>query len=181
MHLVGPVQAALPALAGKLLGRRGERVGHRIPDVGAAVAVEIDRVFQIVRRQKLRQPHRAGPRAFHVGEPDLSVLSDFQRQQEFLAEFVLALAQIGLRRQHADRAARILGAAVIGFAAEDREHDGRIDAELPLDGAERRPVLIVELAAGGREPADRALLDIVRRQSARIRAARPAAVPAGPE
>ena len=44
-HLVGPALAALPALAGELLGRRGERIRHRMPDVGAAVAVEIDGVF----------------------------------------------------------------------------------------------------------------------------------------
>jgi hypothetical protein len=48
VHLVGPAQAALPALVDELLGGGGERVGHRVPDVGAAVAVEIDGVFEIV-------------------------------------------------------------------------------------------------------------------------------------
>ena len=103
MYLVGPVQAALPALVGKLFCRRGKRVRYRIPDVGAAVAVEIDRIFQIVRGQELRQPHRTGPRAFHVGQPDLSVLSDFHREQEFFAEFVFVDFQfaIKLRRKRA--------------------------------------------------------------------------------
>ena len=68
----------------------------------------------------------------------LPLVEDFQRQQKFLAELFLALAEIGLRRQHADGVAGVAGAAVIGLAAEDREHDGGVDAELPLDGVERR-------------------------------------------
>ena len=60
----------------------------------------------------------------------LPLVEDFQRQQKFLAEFVLALAEIGLRRQHADGVVGVGGAAVIGLAAEDREHDRRRHAEL---------------------------------------------------
>ena len=104
-------------------------------------------VFQIVRRQELRQPHGAGPGALHIGELDVALVEHLERQQKFVAEFFPALAVIGLRRQHADGVAAVAGAAVIGLAAEDRQHDGRRHAELPLDRGERRPVLIIELAA----------------------------------
>ena len=140
VHFVGPGQAALPAFVDQLLGRRGERIRHRIPDIGVAGAVEIDGVFQIIRRQKLREPHGAGPGAFHVGELDLAALSRiFSASEKFLAELFLALAEIGLRRQHADRVVRVGGAAVIGFAAEDREQDApaarRIAARSRSSGA----------------------------------------------
>ena len=84
------------------------------------------------------------------------LLEDFQRQQKFVAEFVLALAEIGLRRQHADGAVGVAGAAVIGLAAEDREHDGRRSTPNCRSMAvERRPVLLVELAALRGEAIDR--------------------------
>ena len=138
VHLVGPAHTALPALADQLLGRRGERIRHRIPDIGAAVAVEIDGVFEIIRRQELRQPHGAGPGAVHVGELDLALVEDFQR----VAEIPRGTCPCACRDRPASpargwRCGVSRGAAVIGFAAEDREHDGGIDAELPLDGGER--------------------------------------------
>ena len=164
LHFIGPAQSALPALADQLLRRRSERVRHRIPDVSPAVAVEIDGVFQIIRRQELRQPHGAGPRAFHVGEFDFAVVEDFQRQQEFVAELVLAPAKIGLRGQHPDGAALVDGAAVIGFAAEDRQHNCRRHAELAFDRVERRAILRIEHAALRRELLDGRLLEIIRRR-----------------
>src|SRR5262249_32469655 len=41
-HLVGPTPARLPTLVGELFGGRGESIGHRMPDVAATVAVEVD-------------------------------------------------------------------------------------------------------------------------------------------
>ena len=137
-----------------------------------AFAVEIDGVFQIVRRQELRQPHGAGPGAFHVGELDVALLQHLERQQKFVAELVLALAVIGLRRQHADGVVGVAGAAVVGLAAEDRQHHGRRDAELPLDRGERRPVLIVELAALRGQAIEGRLFQIIRRRLDEFRLAR---------
>ena len=164
MHLIGPRHAALPAFVEKLLGGRSERIGHRIPDIGLAVAVEIDGIFQIIRRQELREPHRSGPGAFHVGKFDLSLLQDFQRQQKLVEELLLALAGIGLCCQHADGIALVGLAAVIGLAAEDREQNRRRRAELLLDGGERRTILVVEFAAVGGEPVDRGFLDVIGRR-----------------
>ena len=129
-----------------------------------AFAAEMDGVFQIVRGQELRQPHGAGPGAFHVGELDVALVQHLERQQKFVAEFVLALAVIGLRRQHADGVVGVAGAAVVGLAAEDRQHHGRRDAELPLDRGQRRPVLIVELAALRGEAVEGRLFQIIRRR-----------------
>ena len=50
-HLEAPRQAALPALVDQLPGGRGERIGHRIPDVAASVTVEIDPIACRNRRE----------------------------------------------------------------------------------------------------------------------------------
>ena len=87
----------------------------------------------------------------------LPVVEDFQRQQEFLREFVLALAVISLRRQHLDGVVRIGDVAVIGLTAENGEHDARRHAEFPLDRGERAAILRIKLAALHREPLDHRL------------------------
>ena len=96
-----PSARRAPAFAGKLLGRRRKRIRHRAPDVDAAVAVEVDGVFVELRRQELREAHRPAPGRAHVGARH-AVLQHLQRMQEFVAEEILALADISLRRQHAD-------------------------------------------------------------------------------
>ena len=47
-----------------------------------------------------------------------------------------------------------------------------IDAELPLDGVERRAILVVELAALRGEPRDRGFFQIIRRRLDEFRLAR---------
>ena len=166
------MHAALPAFVDELLGGRGKRVRHRIPDVGPAAVLEIHRVFQIIRRQKLREPHGAGPGAFHIGERDVAALQDLQSQQKFLPEFFLAATEIGLRRQHTDRIMRVRGPAVIGLAAEDREQNSGRHAELAFDGVKRAAELREKFAALHREPFDHGLLQIIRRRLDEFRLAR---------
>ena len=177
-HLVGPALAALPALAGKLLGRRGQRIRHRGPDVDLAVAVEIDGVLVELRRQELGQPHGAAPGAAQLLARH-AVLQHLQRGEEFAAEHVLAPADIGLRRQHADGVVRQLVAAVVGLAAPDRQHDRGLHAELPLDRIERGAVRLEELLALRGEPRDRILSHIIGRRLHELRLLRRPA-PAGP-
>ena len=140
-----------------------------------AVAVEIDGVFDVVRRHELGEPHGAGPGAGHVGELDLSLVQNFQRLQELVEEFFLALAEIGLRRQHADGVALVAGATVIGFAAEDGEHDGWRHAELLFDCRERVVILIEQFSASPGEIVERRFFQIVRRRQHefRLRTRRP--------
>src|SRR5450759_1697561 len=111
-----------------------------MPDVGAAVAVEIDGVFVELRRQELREAHGAAPGRAQVGARH-AVLQHFQRVQEFVAEEILALTDIGLRRQHADGVVRLFFAAVIGLAPPDRQHHIARHAERFLDARQRVVVL----------------------------------------
>ena len=85
--------------------------------------------------------------AFIAGIGDVLLLQDFQRQQEFLPEHVLAAAEIGLRRQHLDGVMRQLEISEIGLASPDRDHHGRRHAEALLDRGKRRGVFGGELAA----------------------------------
>ena len=50
-------------------------------------------------------------------------LQHLQREQEFLAELLLAAPEIRLRGERADRAVRQLRGAVVGLARPDRQHD----------------------------------------------------------
>ena len=93
-----------------------------MPDIGAAVAVKIDGVFQIIRRQELCQLHCTGPGTVHVGELDAALVENFQRQQKFCNKLLLAATDISLRRQYSNRVARIRGAAEIGELAETFNH-----------------------------------------------------------
>ena len=43
------------------MGRRGQHVGHGMDEVAAAVAVEVDGIFEEVGRQELRLAERARP------------------------------------------------------------------------------------------------------------------------
>ena len=136
-HLIGPAHARLPALVDELLRGGGQRIRHRMPDVDAAVAVEIDAVLVIFRRQELREPGGAGPGRAHVLARHRALAEDLQRQDELGAILILAPADIGLRRQHAQRVVRQRVAAVIGLAAPDREHDGGGHAEALFDLGQR--------------------------------------------
>ncbi len=90
--------------------------------------------------------HRAGPGAAHGRERNVAFLQHLEREQEFLPELFLAAAEIGLRRQHADRVVRKLGVAVTGLASPDRQHHRARDAEVLLDRRKRRAVLGRKLA-----------------------------------
>ena len=134
-----------------------------MPDVGAAVAVEIDRVFVVLRRQELRQAHGAAPGRAQVLARH-AVLQHFQRVQEFVAEKILALADIGLRRQHAQRIVRLPFGAVIGLARPDRQHHIAGHAEHLLDARQRVAVLRGEFLALRGEARECRLAQILRRR-----------------
>ena len=74
-----PALAALPAVALQIVGGGGEHVGHAVHQIAPAVAVEIDRVFVIGRRQELRLPEIAGPVAAHFGRRQVAAIDDAQR------------------------------------------------------------------------------------------------------
>ena len=122
-HLIGPAHARLPALVDELLRGGRQRIRHRMPDVDAAVAVEIDAVLVEFGRQELRVAGRAGPGRAKILARHVALAEDLQREDELAAILILAAADIGLRRQHAQRVVRQRVAAVVGLAAPDRQHD----------------------------------------------------------
>ena len=93
----------------------------------------------------------------------MPLVDDLEREQEFLAEFFLALADIGLRREHPHGVVGQLVGAVGGLARPDREHHIRRHAELALDPGERRAVLYRQPLALLGEPRNRRLGNVVRR------------------
>src|ERR1700744_668072 len=58
-----PILALLPALARQEVGRGGENVGRAAQEVALAVGVEVDSVFDVVRRHELGLADFTGPRA----------------------------------------------------------------------------------------------------------------------
>src|SRR5260370_290913 len=76
-HFISPAHARLPPRVDELLRGGGERVRHRVPDVAAAIAVEIDTVLVKFRRQELRQTGGAGPGRAHVLARHLAVAKEF--------------------------------------------------------------------------------------------------------
>ena len=122
-RLMAPVPAGLPAVLFEIVGDRGQRIGHRFPDVAPPVAIEIDRIYEIFRRQELRLAERPGNRAFHLGQGDMVTLQDLQRGDQLGIEQVAAAARIGLGRQRPDRRFRDRGASESRFPAPDRHDD----------------------------------------------------------
>src|SRR5687767_14061759 len=100
-----------PRLAGRPAGalqevRRGaERVGHRVDDIAAAVAVEVDRRALESGRHELGLAERARPRAGERLGPHVAALQDAQRRDQLAAKVALAPAEARDRRQRAHQRA----------------------------------------------------------------------------
>ena len=92
-----------------------------------------------------------------------AVLQHLQRMQEFIVEEFLALADIGLCRQHADGVIGQLIAAIVGFARPDRQHDTSGHAEFFLDARQRVAILHGKLPAARGKAVEARLAQILRR------------------
>ena len=93
-----------------------------MPDVDPAVAVEIDAVLVILRRQELRVPGGAGPGRAKILARHRALAEDLQREDELTPVLVLAPADIGLRRHHTQRVIGQPVATVVRLAPPDRQH-----------------------------------------------------------
>ena len=80
--LAAPGRAGGPARGLEIVGGRGQRVGHRLPDVAPAVLVEVDRVRGVGRGDELRVAHGAGPGADERLGRGRVVLQQAQRRQQ---------------------------------------------------------------------------------------------------
>ena len=94
--------AHLEAVGVQEIGGGGEHVGHAVPEIDAAVAVEIDAVFDIGRRQKLRLSDFAGKGADQIPQRKVAALEDLQRREQFALEQFGAAAIMRHRGQRAD-------------------------------------------------------------------------------
>ena len=64
-HLLQPRLVGAPADRLQIVRGRGERVGNASDEIAAAVAIVVDRVFQVVRRRELHLAELARPGAGH--------------------------------------------------------------------------------------------------------------------
>ena len=148
VHLLQPGLAALPAEADEEIRGRSERVGHALDQVAAAVAVEVDRVFEIVRGGELHAAELAGPVRRpcrrHAWSPRCD---DAQRVHQLRAEVVAAPAVIGERRQRRQDLEFAEIAAEVALQAPEGGDDRRRHAVFLLDLAEQRGVLLHLLLA----------------------------------
>src|SRR5208282_1878142 len=148
---LAPGLAALPAVAFEVIGGGGEHVGHTVNEIAAAVAVVIDGVLEIGRRQELGLADLAGPGAAHVAGAYVAAVDDAQRIQELGPEFVRAAAIVGQRRQRANGRESARVGAEVGFEAPDGDDDRAGHSVLLLDAAEDRAVLL-EKPRAARQP-----------------------------
>ncbi len=95
VHLLQPGLAALPAEADQEVGGGGERVGHAVDQIAAAVAVEVDGVLEIVGGGELHAAELAGPVADHAVDGLVAALDDAQRVEQLRAEEIGPAAVIG--------------------------------------------------------------------------------------
>ena len=58
---LAPGFAVAPAAAGQIVGDGSKHVWLAVPDVAAAIAIEVDGVGQVRAGHELRLAHRAGP------------------------------------------------------------------------------------------------------------------------
>ena len=113
-----------------------------------AVAVEIDAVFDVGRRQKLRLADFAGEGADQVAQGEIAALHDLQRRQQLALEQFGAAAIMRHGGERADdRHLADVALAEIGLQSPDRDDDFRRHAELLLDPRQQRSVPLQHLPA----------------------------------
>ena len=133
-----PRLAALPADALEVIGGGSERVGRALDQIAAAVAVEVDAVFDVIGRRELHAAELAGPVAVHFVEPLIAALDDAQRIHQFGTEMIAAPAVISKRRQRRQNLELAEQRAVIAFQAPDGGDDLRRHAIGLLDATKQR-------------------------------------------
>jgi hypothetical protein len=141
-HFLQPRLTAFPAEALQVLAGRGQRVRRAPDEIAAAVAVEIDRVLDIVRGQELHLAKLAGPWPAHLGGREIAALDDAQRFQELAAEQLRPPAIPGERGKGAQRAVLAGVGAEIGFKSPERNDGIGGDTELAFDALEDRRILL---------------------------------------
>ena len=105
-----------------------------------AVAVIIDRIVEIMRRQKLRLAELAGPRSDHLAGREIAAVDDLQRGDRLLLEHLRAAAIIRQRHQRRQRMQLAEFGAKTALQPPERGDHGRRHAIFLLGAVERRRV-----------------------------------------
>ena len=108
-----------------------------------AVAVVVDAVLDVGRRQELGLADLAGKGADQIAQRQVAALHDLQRRDQLALEQLGAAAIMRQRRERADhrQLAHVAG-AVVGFQRPDRHDQLGRHAELPLDARQQRGVAL---------------------------------------
>ena len=140
-HFLQPGLAAPPFQAGGDVVRgRADHVGRAAQQIAAAVAVVIDRIVEIMRRQKLRLAEFAGPGADHFVGRQIAAVDDLQRGDGLVREHLRAAAIIGQRHQRAQRRQIAHVGAEIAFQSPERGDHRRRHAIFLFGARERRRI-----------------------------------------
>ncbi len=146
-HFLQPGLAAPPFQPRRDVVRgRADHVGRAVQEIAAAVAVVIDGIGEIMRRQELRLSQFAGPGADHFVRRQVATVDDLQRGDGFARETFGAAAVIGQRNQRTQRRQVAHVGAEIAFQSPERGDDGR-----------RHAVLLLGAGKGSRMRLDRGL------------------------
>src|SRR5262249_38203437 len=124
--LIAPALAAHPAFALKLTGGKRKRIGDRTPNIDLAVAISVDRVFEILSRHRLGEAEGPGPGRFHVRARN-ALLQHLERRNQLVVKPLLPLADIGERCEHADRIVFLMIGPVSRLPAPDGNERVAID------------------------------------------------------
>ena len=141
-HLLQPRLAPPPAQMHQEIGRGSDHIGHAGDQVAAAVAVIVHRVVEVVRRQELRLPQLAGPRADHLLGREVAAVDDTQRVQQLGTELLAAAAVVGQRRERAQDGELAHAGAVVALQRPQPGDDGARHAVVLLDLGEQLAVLL---------------------------------------
>ena len=110
-----------------------------MPQVDVTVAVVVDPVLDVGRRQELGLPDLARIGADHVVQPQVAPLQDLERSQQLTLKQIAAPAVMRHGRKHPEhRQLAHVATAEVGFQSPDRDEDLRRHAELLFDPRQQR-------------------------------------------
>src|ERR1700733_13985255 len=111
-----------------------------MPEIAAAIAVAIDRIFEKRRWNELGLPEGAGPGRCHLREREMFLLFHAERIDEFAPAEIAARPLIAERSQRLEHVEAAHLRAIIAFQAPYRDQDFLLHAESLLDGRQCRRV-----------------------------------------
>ena len=156
-HFNAPGLTALPAGFLQVVRRRGQGVGGTVPDIAAAVAVEVHGKLVVGAGDKLGLAHGAGPGATHAAGLHVAMLENAQRREQLFVGKRWAAAFIGQGGEGGDHRLVAHVLAEVAFHAPDRHQCVAVDAVALLDGLQGAGVFgqqrLATAHAGGRDGA----------------------------